>query len=109
MPQQARDERGFVCANSATGDSVVVFLRVVQKASGRRNRIGIFDVSRACFFTRHANVPQSLIPDEDWKVGDEHRVGCLKPSLHGTRDGAQNGAAANTKYMLSPGFEQDRA
>ena len=61
-------------------------------------RIGIFDVSRAYFSA-----------DEDWEVGDEHRVGRVKLSLYGTRDAALNWAAAYTRYLLSLGFEQGRA
>ena len=80
-------------------------LRIVQKVKGRRNRGELASLtSVALTFTRHPNVPFSL----RFQI-EEHRVGRLKLSLYGTRDAAQNWAAAYTKYLLSRGFEQDRA
>ena len=83
----------------------------MHEAKGRRNRRELAPLtSVALAFTRHANVPYSLeIPDEDWAVGDEHRIGRLRLSLYGTRDAAQKWAAAHTKYLLSLSFEQGRA
>ena len=72
-------------------------------------RIGGFDISRAYFYAACRRPLYIKIPDEDWEPGDEERVGKLNVSLYGTRDAAQNWAAAYTEYLVKLGFRQGRA
>ena len=90
-------------------ETLKLLVAYCAKSRGRPKRIGIFDVSRAYFYAPCQRRFFIEIPDEDREVGDEHRVGRLKLSLKGTKDAAQNWAAAHTMQLLSLGFEQGRA
>ena len=106
-----RDNRLDLFAPTPPLETLKLLVAYCAKSQGtpKPNRIGICDVSRAYFYVPCQRTIFIEIPDEDWEVGDEHRGGRLKLSLYGTRDAAQNWAAAYTKYLLSPGFEQGRA
>ena len=88
-------------------------LLIAKCAKGQRGptplRIGAFDVSRAYFYAPCRRPLYIEIPDEDWVPGDERRVGKLHLSLYGTRDAAQNWAAAYTSHLQKLGFRQGRA
>ena len=106
-----RDKRLDLFAPTPPLETLKLLVAKCAKSQGtpKPKRNGIFDVSRAYFYAPCQRPIFIEIPDEDWEVGDEHRVGRLKLSLYGTRDAAQNWAAAYTKYLLSLGFEQGRA
>ena len=106
-----RDKRLDLYAPTPPLETLKLLVAYCAQSQGtpKPKRIGIFDVSRAYFCAPCQRPIFIEIPDEDWEVRDEHRVGRLNLTLYGTRDAAQNRVVAYTKYLLSPGFEQGRA
>ena len=68
------------------------------------HRIMSIDVKRAYFYAPATRPVYIKIPQEDWELGDEDRVGVLNLSLYGTRDAAMNWAATYTKFLVQCDF-----
>ena len=72
-------------------------------------RLAVIDIERAYFYALARRPIFIEIPKEDLEPGDDGCVGQLQLSLYGTRDAAQNWAHEYTTFLLSLGFQVERA
>ena len=78
-----RDKRLDLYVPTPPLETLKLLVAYCAKSQGtpKPKRVGIFDVSRAYFYAPCQRPIFIEIPDEDWEVGDEHRVGRLKLSM----------------------------
>ena len=88
----------FLCSMCARG-----------QAGPELYRLAVIDIKRAYFYALARRPMFIEIPKEDLEPGDEGCVGQLQLSLNGTRDAAQNWAHEYTTFLLSLGFQVERA
>ena len=73
------------------------------------HRLAVLDIKRAYFYALARRPIFIEIPEEDLEPGDEGCVGQLQLSLYCARDAAQNWAHEYTTFLLSLGFQVERA
>ena len=89
-PLEALEMMISICASNQAGDNPY--------------RILTSDIKRAYFFAKARRPIFIDIPVEDKKDGDEHLVGKLNLSLHGTRDAAQNWQVESIEHLTANQF-----
>ena len=97
-----RDQRFDLFAATPPLESFKMIVSICASNQSQANpyRIMTADIKRA-YFSAKARRPIFIeIPVEDQEEGDEHRVGKLNFSLHGTRDAAQNWQAECIDHLV---------
>ena len=104
------DKRQDLFSPTPPREIMKMLIAKCAKSQSRRKplRVGVFDISRAYFYAPCKRAIFIKIPMEDWEPGDEDMVGRLNLSLYGTRDAAQNWAAAYSEYLEKNGFKKGK-
>ena len=109
-----RDKRDDVFAATPPLESLRIVASICASNQNKARKEDAFvimahDVKRAYFYAPVTRPIYINIPQEDFQEGDEHCVGQVNLSLHGTRDAAMNWAHTYTEFLEECGFLKGRA